>query len=191
MAEGIVLQTGQSIVLDQVRGYFEFLFEAEASGDSFPVDFEKVWPMAYPVKSTAKRALVNSEFFLEGEDYIFNRNVENSRRSQVGRPKDEIHLSIRCFEFFAARKLRPIFEIYRQCRLAMTAAARILRRGRGETGGAAVSHATASGEFRPGSVGVLLDPSLMWSTTLRVLCGVVGYAAVKCWLTGIHARLAR
>jgi hypothetical protein len=117
----IELRDGRKAAMDQVRAYFEYLFKTEQSGDPFPVDLDTVWPFAYTTKGNAKRALVESNEFYEGEDYhvISLENMVN--RPQGGGPQGErILLSTQCMEYFIARKVRPVFEVYRQCRIALT-----------------------------------------------------------------------
>jgi len=84
--------------------------------------------MIYTVKSTAKKALVESDEFYDGEDYLLKQNLEQPQRAVGagggGWNKERIFLSVSCFEFFIARKVRPIFEIYRQCRVEVTKAAK-------------------------------------------------------------------
>jgi hypothetical protein len=124
MAGDISFQNGQTVMMDQVRVYFEYLFKAEQSGDPFPVDFDAVWPIAYTTKSNAKRALVESNEFYAGEDYHVLLVEDVVKRPHVGgTPKEKIVLTIQCMEYFIARKVRPVFEIYRQCRIAVTQAA--------------------------------------------------------------------
>ena len=128
MAGEIVLKSGALAPPDRVREYFAYLFDAEERGDEFPVDLDAVWMMAYTTKFNAKRALIEDEQFYEGEDYLLLRNEEQSKVNVAGHGgglnRERIQLSLGCFEFFVARKSRPVFEIYRQCRIAATQAAR-------------------------------------------------------------------
>lgn len=49
---------------------------------------------------------------MEGVDYqVLRRNPENPLG---GRPSNEYRLSVSCLEFFIARKVRAVFEVYRQ-----------------------------------------------------------------------------
>lgn len=124
MADEIVFVSGKKPAMEQVRQYFQYLFQAERSGDPFPVDLDHVYDFAYSTKAAAKRALVTSGEFYEGEDYHINRNVEMVNRPQGGGVQGEkILLSVGCFEYFIVRKLRPAFEVYRECRRLVTEAA--------------------------------------------------------------------
>lgn len=45
------------------------------------------------------------------DNQFLRRNAENSRK---GRPIEKYYLSVSCLEFFIARKIRAVFEVYRQ-----------------------------------------------------------------------------
>lgn len=63
-------------------------------------------------KEEAVRALTLNEQFIENVDYqVLRKNAENSNG---GRPTNEYKLTLSCMEFFIARKVRPVFEVYRQ-----------------------------------------------------------------------------
>ena len=80
------------------------------SGEEFPVNLELVWPLVYSEKGKAARALTSE--FIEGVDYqVF---AQNGKNPVGGRPSDDYYLSVSCMEFFIARKVRPVFEVYRQ-----------------------------------------------------------------------------
>ncbi len=76
--------------------------------------------MAYGTKFDAKQALIESDSFLEGEDWIFRISPEYSSHRCVGRPKERICRSIPCLEYFIIKKFKPGFEVYRQCRIKVT-----------------------------------------------------------------------
>ena len=78
--------------------------------EEFPVNLNDVWPLVYGQKTDAVFALKND--FMEGVDYqVLRRNPENPLG---GRPSNEYRLSVSCLEFFIARKVRAVFEVYRQ-----------------------------------------------------------------------------
>lgn len=76
----------------------------------FSVNIDDVWMLAYSRKDAAVRALkVN---FMENVDFIvIHQEVENSKD---GRPLDNYYLTSACLEYFVARKVRPVFEVYRR-----------------------------------------------------------------------------
>jgi hypothetical protein len=120
----IIFQDGRRAAMEQVRDYFEYLFRMEQSGDPFPVDLDVVWPFAYSSKSNAKKALLKLTGFYEEEDYhIFQLEDVVKRPQGGGSQREKVLLTVPCFEYFIARQVRPIFELYRQCRIAVTRAA--------------------------------------------------------------------
>lgn len=95
-----------------IRNYFQYILTLSKSGESFPVNLEDVYYLAYSRKDCAIDALKKDEVFMQDIDYqVFRQNTENLFG---GRPKDVYKLSIPCLEYFIARKVRPVFEVYRQ-----------------------------------------------------------------------------
>lgn len=92
-----------------LKRYFNAVLELSKSDNKFPINLDDVWRLVYAQKDKAVRALRQN--FFENEDFIvFTQNGEN----QEGRPKDVYFLSLSCLEYFIARKVRPVFEVYRQ-----------------------------------------------------------------------------
>lgn len=96
-----------------IRCYFNGVLELSKSSERFPIDLDDVWRIAYAQKVKAVLAL--QETFIEGIDFNLSQNgkVINSSEIQNG-VKVSYHLSIPCLEYFIARKIRPVFEVYRQ-----------------------------------------------------------------------------
>ena len=95
---------------NEIKTYFKNVLELKQSGEEFPVNLDDVWVAVYERKEESVRAL--KEEFLQGIDYqILRKNAEKSKR---GRPSENYYLSISCMEWFVARKVRQIFEVYRQ-----------------------------------------------------------------------------
>lgn len=110
------LKTMANIVLTkessekEIKAYFAAVLKLTESQNEFPVNLDEVWPLVYPRKDHAVREL--KESFMKGIDYqVFPKNGENP---QGGRPTDDYYLTVPCMEFFIARKVRPVFEVYRQ-----------------------------------------------------------------------------
>ena len=90
--------------------------------EEFPVNLDDVWPLVYSAKEKAVRALKSNDLFLQNVDYqVLAQNGENldsftqrSAKPQGGRPTNIYMLSVPCLEFFIARRVRPVFEVYRQ-----------------------------------------------------------------------------
>lgn len=108
MAENIILtkQSGEN----EIRNYFKAILALSKSDNEFPVNLDEVWMLVYSEKGKAVRAL--KESFIENIDYkVFTKNGKNPLG---GRPVSEYVLSVPCLEFFIARKIRSVFEVYRQ-----------------------------------------------------------------------------
>jgi hypothetical protein len=76
----------------------------------YPVNLDSCWMLCYSAKEKAVRAL--KENFIESVDYQFL--AQNGENSKCGRPSIEYHLSVSCLEYFIARKVRPVFDVYRE-----------------------------------------------------------------------------
>ena len=98
---------------EELKAYFEAVCKiVDSSRDEFPINLDEVWPLLYSEKSKAVRALTSNDQFIENVDYkVLTQIGENPLG---GRPTNEYHLTTSCFEFFIARKVRPVFEVYRQ-----------------------------------------------------------------------------
>ena len=116
----------------EIKVYFIQVLNLSRSKEEFPVNLDEVWALAYKEKGKAVRALRTNELFVEGIDYqVFTPNgqktdgvfAQNGKKSDDeqdegrnvgGRPQNTYMLSVPCLEFFIARKVRPVFEVYRQ-----------------------------------------------------------------------------
>lgn len=98
---------------EELKAYFEAVCKiVDSNKEEFPINLDEVWPLLYSEKSKAVRALTSNDQFIENVDYkVLTQIGENPLG---GRPTNEYHLTTSCFEFFIARKVRPVFEIYRQ-----------------------------------------------------------------------------
>lgn len=108
MESNIILTKGSST--EELRCYFNAVLRLSQTDKEFPICLDEVWPLVYSRKSDAVEAL--SENFIQGIDYQVLR--QNPQNLQGGRPTNVYHLSLPCMEFFIARKVRPVFEVYRQ-----------------------------------------------------------------------------
>ena len=122
----------------EIKAYFIQVLNLSRSKEEFPVDLDEVWPLVFKFRADAVRALAKNNLFVKGIDYqVFSKNAENSEvlfhsknkpneaasdiaktdrdgRNLGGRPQNTYMLSVPCLEFFIARKVRPVFEVYRQ-----------------------------------------------------------------------------
>lgn len=99
-----------SLTEKAIKNYFESVLEKSRTGEKFPVSLDYVWPISYSEKGKAVRALTDE--FIEGVDYEVN--ATNGKNLKGGRPANIYRLSVPCLEYFVARKVRSIFEVYRQ-----------------------------------------------------------------------------
>lgn len=98
---------------EEIKHYFEGILELSKSQNEFPVNLDEVWMLVYDRKDNAIRELKNS--LEEGYDFRFLQNEEVVISSKlVNGKKYQTYLTISALEFFIARKVRPVFEVYRQ-----------------------------------------------------------------------------
>ena len=94
---------------EEIKTYFDGILQVARSGNEFPINLDDVWPLVYSKKSDAVEALQRD--FLQDIDFqVLRKNPQNL---QGGRPSIDYSLSLSCMEFFIARKVRAVFEVYR------------------------------------------------------------------------------
>ena len=120
----------------EIKAYFIQVLNLSRSKEEFPVNLDEVWPLVYSRRDKAVRALRSGEIFMEGIDYqVFPQNGEKSDTfshfggkvqddgenekpkgglNVMGRPQNTYMISVPCLEYLIARKVRPVFEVYRQ-----------------------------------------------------------------------------
>lgn len=92
----------------EIKAYFEAVMRLANGNEQFPVNLDEVWPLVYGRKEEATRAL--RDLFMQDIDYqALRRNAQLGAASPI-----DYFLSISCLEYFIARKVRPVFEVYRQ-----------------------------------------------------------------------------
>lgn len=95
---------------EEIKRYFKSILAISKMEITYPVNLDSCWMLCYSAKEKAVRAL--KENFIESVDYqVFLKNGENPKG---GRPTVEYHLSLSCLEYFIARKVRPVFDVYRE-----------------------------------------------------------------------------
>lgn len=93
---------------EEIKKYFNAVLKLAKASEEFPVNLDEVWPLVYSEKSKAVRAL--KENFIENVDFnTVAQNGEGGKFSAI-----DYHLTLSCLEFFIARKVRDVFEVYRQ-----------------------------------------------------------------------------
>ena len=118
----MILQLTKQSTAQEIKAYFEEVLKLSKDSKEFPVNLDEVWPLVYSAKEKAVRALKSNDLFLQNVDYqVLAQNGENSEvlaqnggKVRNGRPIEIYMLSVPCLEFFIARKIRPVFEVYRQ-----------------------------------------------------------------------------
>lgn len=118
----MILQLTKQSTDQEIKAYFEEVLRMSRDSEEFPVNLDDVWPLVFGRKEEAVRALKNDRLFVENIDYqVLRKNAENRDsftqgcgKPQGGRPNNIYMLSVPCLEFFIARKVRPVFEVYRQ-----------------------------------------------------------------------------
>ena len=108
MESKIILTKGSSS--EEIKNYFQAILKLSQADNEFPINLDEVWPLVYSEKSKAVRALKND--FIEGIDY--QSFAQNGKREIGATITHVYHLTLSCLEFFIARKVRPVFEVYRQ-----------------------------------------------------------------------------
>lgn len=103
---------------DELRQYFNAILQLAKNENKFPINLDEVWMLVYGRRDVALKELRKS--FIEGEDYITenestHQKVDGERVRENGRfVATTYYLSLSCLEYFIARKVRPVFEVYRQ-----------------------------------------------------------------------------
>lgn len=117
----MILQLTKQSTDQEIKAYFEEVLRMSRDSEEFPVNLDDVWPLVYAEKGKAVRALKTNELFVKDVDYISlaqnGKQVESNGKqdnSWGGNNQITYMLSIPCLEFFIARKVRPVFEVYRQ-----------------------------------------------------------------------------
>ena len=112
----MILQLTKQSTDQEIKAYFEEVLRMSKDSEEFPVNLDDVWPLVYSRKDKAVRALKEGELFIEGIDYIpLPQNGERLYNGQFdGGNQVTYMLSVPCLEFFIARKVRSVFEVYRQ-----------------------------------------------------------------------------
>ena len=117
----MILQLTKQSTAQEIKSYFDEVLKLSKDSKEFPVNLDDVWPLVYAEKGKAVRALKSNDLFVEGFDYILlaqNGKQDGNNGKQVnswgGNNQVTYMLSVPCLEFFIARKVRPVFEVYRQ-----------------------------------------------------------------------------
>lgn len=97
-----------------IKKYFAKVIELSNSGEEFPIDLDDVWPLVYSRRDKAINTLVNNEQFVEDVDYKPLPLSVERKDGKGGQNRVNYRISLSCFEFLIAKKVRPVFEVYRR-----------------------------------------------------------------------------
>lgn len=96
----------------EIKAYFAAVLKLTESQNEFPVNFDEVWMLVYKDKHKAIEELKDK--FIQDVDFkALTQKVQCSNGIGSSRRTD-YYLTVPCMEFFIARKVRPVFEVYRQ-----------------------------------------------------------------------------
>ena len=127
--ESKIVLTKESSSSD-LESYFRGVLELDKQRKEYPVNLDEVWQLCYAEKGKAVRALKTN--FIENVDFIVIRNnaensllndaeqdsdnslAQNGKQDWGGSNKINYYLTSACLEYFIARKVRPVFEVYRK-----------------------------------------------------------------------------
>ena len=109
---GNLILTKESVSSD-IERYFRGVLALDQQDKVFSVNLDDVWRLAYNRKDAAVRALKAN--FIENVDYLtLPQNVERSEDGTFTSGGTDYYLTSACLEYFVARKVRPVFEVYRR-----------------------------------------------------------------------------
>lgn len=98
---------------DEIKKYFTYVLALSKSNNEFPVNLNEVYPLVYAQKGHSFRELKKN--FIEGIDFYLSQNGKVVKSNDlVNGIKYDCYLSVPCLEFFIARKVRTVFEVYRK-----------------------------------------------------------------------------
>lgn len=95
---------------EEIKSYFNAILKLAKASEEFPVNLDEVWPLVYERKDYAVKAL--RETFIEDVDFTSLR--EKAEREKGGSIRIDYFLTVSCLEFFIARKVRAVFDVYRK-----------------------------------------------------------------------------
>ena len=96
-----------------IERYFRGVLALDQQEKVFSVNLDDVWQLVYAERSKAVKALKAN--FIENVDYLpLPQNVERSEDGTFISGGTDYYLTSSCLEYFVARKIRPVFEVYRR-----------------------------------------------------------------------------
>lgn len=98
---------------NEIRQYFEAVCELSERNEEFPINLDEVWPLVYERRDKAFNEL--RKHFIENVDFkLLQKGKVVTFKTLTNGIKIDSYISVSCLEYFIARKVRPVFEVYRQ-----------------------------------------------------------------------------
>lgn len=96
-----------------IERYFRSVLALDQQDKVFSVNLDDVWQLVYSERSKAVRALKAN--FIENVDFLpIARDGKRSNDGKFAGGGTDYYLTSACLEYFVARKVRPVFEVYRR-----------------------------------------------------------------------------
>lgn len=108
MDETVIL-TKESAPSD-IERYFRGVLALDQQDKVFSVNLDDVWQLVYAERGKAVKALKQN--FIANVDFI--SIAQSGKTATGGFKKIDYYLTSACLEYFVARKVRPVFEVYRR-----------------------------------------------------------------------------
>ena len=93
-----------------IERYFRGVLALDQQDKVFSVNLDDVWQLAYSERGKAVKALKQN--FIDNVDFI--SIAQSGKTATGGFKKIDYYLTSACLEYFIARKVRPVFEVYRR-----------------------------------------------------------------------------
>lgn len=106
---GNLILTKESVPAD-IERYFRGVLALDQQDKVFSVNLDDVWQVAYSERGKAVKALKQN--FIDNVDFI--SIAQSGKTATGGFKKIDYYLTSACLEYFIARKVRPVFEVYRR-----------------------------------------------------------------------------
>ena len=106
---GNLILTKDSVPAD-IERYFRGVLALDQQDKVFSVNLDDVWQLAYSERGKAVKALKQN--FIDNVDFI--SIAQSGKTATGGFKKIDYYLTSACLEYFVARKVRPVFEVYRR-----------------------------------------------------------------------------
>lgn len=105
-------QLTKSSTSEEIKMYFNAILKLVNSDNEFPINFDEVWMLVYEDKKSAIRELKDK--FMQDVDFQMVRKKVQASNAAGYVWSDSYYLTVSCLEYFIARKVRPVFEVYRK-----------------------------------------------------------------------------